>query len=88
LKKLESLNVTSHSVLEAIFILSAILHMPVPFPLQPAGINLPPQPQEPPTLADVVAAKHYQAQANVAVGQPLAFLLLIHMSNLTNLHSR
>jgi hypothetical protein len=59
--------------------------MPVPLPLQSADINLPAQPQDPPTLDDVVAARHYQTQVNVAVGQPL--LLLIHMPSLTNLHS-
>ncbi|KAF8800395.1 hypothetical protein BYT27DRAFT_7117675 [Phlegmacium glaucopus] len=40
--------------------------MPVQLPLQPAGVNLPPQPHDPPTLADVVAAKSYQARVDVA----------------------
>jgi len=41
--------------------------MPIQLPLQPVGINLPAQPQDPPTLADIVAAKFYQAQVDVAV---------------------
>lgn len=59
--------------------------MPVQLPLQPAGVNLPAHPHDPPTLADVVAAKFYQAQVDVAVGQPLP--LLIHSSNWTDLCS-
>jgi len=59
--------------------------MPVQLPLQPAGINLPAQPQDPPTLVDVVAAKSYQARVDMAVGQRLS--LVIHSSNLTDLCS-
>jgi hypothetical protein len=61
-------------------------HMAVQLPPQPAGINLPAPPQNPPMLADIVAAKSYQAQVDVAVGQPLQ-VPLIHLSNLTNLCS-
>jgi hypothetical protein len=43
--------------------------MPVLLPPQPPGVILPPQPQDPPTLADVVAAKAYQARVDVATGR-------------------
>ena len=59
--------------------------MPVPLPLQPAGINLPAQPQNLPTLDDVVAAKRFQSQVDVAVGQPR--LLLTQFMSLTDMHS-
>jgi hypothetical protein len=49
-------------------------NMPIQLPLQPAGITLPAPPQDPPTLADVVAAKYYQAQVDVAVGNALLIL--------------
>ncbi|KAF8495738.1 hypothetical protein F5888DRAFT_1709685 [Russula emetica] len=41
--------------------------MPVQLPPQPAVVNLPAQPQDPPILLDVVAAKSYQAAVDVAV---------------------
>jgi len=57
--------------------------MPVQLPVKPAGVNLPAHPQDPPTLADVVAAKSYQARVDVAVSQTLP--LHIHTSSLTDL---
>jgi len=39
-------------------------------PLQPAAVNLPILPEDPPTLADVVAANSYQTGVDVAAGQP------------------
>jgi len=42
--------------------------MPVQLPLQPAGINLPAQPQNPPTFADVLAAKSYHDKVESAAG--------------------
>ena len=51
--------------------------MPVPLPLQPAGVNLPAQPQDPPTLADVVAAKYYERQVDTAISLRLQFLIYV-----------
>jgi len=46
--------------------------MPVQLPQQPAGgILLPPQPQNPPTLADVFSALTYQSAVDTAHGQPV-----------------
>ena len=42
--------------------------MPVQLPLQPVGIDLLDLPQDPPMLADVVAAKSFQTRVDVAVG--------------------
>jgi len=55
---------------QSLDLISRAFIMPVPLPLQPAGINLPPPPQDPPTVDDVVAAKDFQSQVDVAVGQP------------------
>ena len=61
-------------------------HMPpIQLPPQPPGLDLPAQPHDPPTLADVVAAKSYQTGVDVAVGW--LFSLLVHLSSLTNLCS-
>ena len=43
--------------------------MPVHRPPQPARIDLPAQPHDPPTFPDVVAAKLYQTQVDVAFSQ-------------------
>jgi hypothetical protein len=48
--------------------------MPVQLPPLPPGVQLP---QDPPMLADVVAAKTYKVQVDMAVGQ-LHLLLLLH----------
>jgi hypothetical protein len=48
--------------------------MPIQLP-QPAGMNLPDLPQNLPTLADVVAAKSYQARVDTAVGNALLVLI-------------
>jgi hypothetical protein len=43
--------------------------MPVNLPPQPVGQNLPDEPQDPPHLNDVIAAKNYQDKVDSAVGQ-------------------
>jgi hypothetical protein len=52
--------------------------MPVQLPPQPPGIHLPAQPQDPPMLADVVAAKSYKVQVDMAAVSQLHLLLLLH----------
>ena len=45
--------------------------MPIRLPRQPAGgIPLPPQPQDPPTLADVFSALAYQRAVEASYSQP------------------
>ena len=53
--------------------------MPIELPLAPEGIDLPAMPSNPPTLDDVIQARLYQADVNVAFGQslpPLAHQIL------------
>jgi hypothetical protein len=48
--------------------------MAIPLPRQLPGINLPEEPQDPPTLADVVAAKKYKDTVDVALGELLLII--------------
>ncbi|KAF8222386.1 hypothetical protein L208DRAFT_1446391 [Tricholoma matsutake] len=45
--------------------------MPIQLPPQPAGVNLPAHPHDPPTLADIVAAKSYKTRVDVAFASQL-----------------
>ena len=53
--------------------------MPIQLPDPLDGIDLPAQPEDPPTLDDVVQAKFYQAhlaQVDAAYGKPLPPLII------------
>jgi hypothetical protein len=54
-------------------VIRSCLHttMPIQLPEPLEGIDLPDAPEDPPTLDDVVRAKLYKAQVDVAFGQPL-----------------
>ena len=54
---------------QALHLLKAI--MPVQLPLAPAGVNLPAQPQNPPTLADIASAIDYYR--NIETGYSMFF---------------
>jgi hypothetical protein len=47
----------------------------IPLPPQAGAIPLPPAPQDPPVLADVVRAKHYKRSVEEAIGE-LCLLVL------------